>query len=219
MADSVSGWGSYRQCDTERDHFPLESWRFLQIISYCLLISVLSMTCLSSGPACNQIQPAAEVAVWVLCSRGLVFWVCLLGEAIYQHEVFRHSQAHTLLAWSLGSQSLPQSPYCSFLWNLKSHWFVCYCVLSTYRACIWQILLVSPKVTARCFLVNVQSNNQVMSLFLLGNISLTYSMGNFPPISRSSVFSYMTGAPSSELMYEPRCECVRTGMIWVGVGA
>lgn len=113
MADSVSGWLSYGQCDTERDHFPLENWRFLQIISYCLLISVLSMTRLSSGPASNQIQWAAEVAVWVLCSRGLVFSVCLLGEAIYQHVVFRQSQAHALLSLSLSSQSLPGSPYCS----------------------------------------------------------------------------------------------------------
>lgn len=53
--------------------FLLENWRFLQIISYCLLISVLSMTCLSSGLASNQIQRAAEVAVWVLCSKALVF--------------------------------------------------------------------------------------------------------------------------------------------------
>lgn len=37
------------------------------------------MTCLSSGPACNQIQPAAEVALWVLCSKGLVLIACLVG--------------------------------------------------------------------------------------------------------------------------------------------
>lgn len=119
----MSGWGSYRQCDTERDHFPLESWRFLQIISYCLLISVLSMTWLSSGDVCNQIQPAVEVAVQLLCSRGLVFWVCLLGKYIYQHEVFRLSQAHTLLAWSLGSQSFPQLSCYSFPLNSQSALF------------------------------------------------------------------------------------------------
>lgn len=196
MADSVSGWGSYRQCDTERDHFPLESWRFLQIISYCLLIPVLSMTCLSSGPACNQIQPAAEVAVWVLCSRGLVVWVCLLGEAIYQHEVFRHSQAHTLLAWSLSSQSLPQSPTVeSSEISNRIGFFVPLCTFKPIG--FVADAGVSPSVTGWCHLVKFWSNKQVMSLFPSGDISLT-CMGNFPPISRSSVLSYMTSALSSE---------------------
>ena len=111
----MSGWGSYRQCDTERDHFPLESWRFLQIISYCLLISLLSMTWLSSGPACNQIQPEAEVADLGLRTPGLVLRVCLHGARPFiTMESFRHRQAHTLLAWSLGPQRLQQSTDNSF---------------------------------------------------------------------------------------------------------
>lgn len=159
MADSVSGWASYRQCDTERDHFPLESWRFLQIISYCLLISVLSMTCLSSGPACNQIQPAAEVAVWVLWSRGLVFWVCLLGEAIYQHEVFRHRQAHTLLAEAsvhIVSHSDPtvvSSEISNHIDLLATVYFKPAETLETLQ------------LRGACYLVNIQSNKQDVSFF------------------------------------------------------
>lgn len=152
MADSVSGWGSYRQCDTERDHFPLESWRFLQIISYCLLIPVLSMTCLSSGPVCNQIQPAAEVALWVLWSEGLVLVACLVGEVVYQHEALRCSQAHSLLARTLTSRSLPQSP--SHHGALKSHCF------GVFWVC-------ADTITGWCYLVNTESKKQVTSLFEL----------------------------------------------------
>lgn len=210
MADSVSGWASYRQCDTERDHFPLESWRFLQIISYCLLISVLSMTCLSSGPACNQIQPAAEVAVWVLWSRGLVFWVCLLGEAIYQHEVFRHRQAHTLLA-EASVHIVSHSDPTVVSSEISNHIDLLATVYFKPAETLARLQLCGVR-----YLVNIQSNKQVVSFFLQSSISLTCT-GNFPPIPRSWGFSYRTGAPSSKLMYEPRCEHVRAGMIWVEV--
>lgn len=41
------------------------------------------MTCLSSRPVCNQIQPAAEVvALWVLCSKGLALIACQAGEVV-----------------------------------------------------------------------------------------------------------------------------------------
>lgn len=79
------------------------------------------MTCLSSGPVCNQIQPAAEVALWVLWSEGLVLVACLVGEVVYQHEALRCSQAHSLLARTITSRSLPQSP--SHHGALKSHCF------------------------------------------------------------------------------------------------
>lgn len=168
MADSVSGWGSYRQCDTERDYFPLESWRFLQIISYCLLIPALSMTCLSSGPACNQIQSAAEVAVWVLCSRGLVLWVCLLGEAIYQHEVFRHSQATICWLENLSSQNLPQLPDCSIIWNLQSHCTLYFKPIGSLGELFSQGVYYN---------VDAKSNKQIMSLFELYHRD---SQGEFP---------------------------------------
>lgn len=79
------------------------------------------MTCLSSRPVCNQIQPAAEVALWVLCSKGLVLIACLVGEVVYQHKALRCSQAHSLLARTLTSQCLPQSQ--SHRGALESHCF------------------------------------------------------------------------------------------------
>lgn len=108
--------------------FLLENWRFLQIISYCLLISVLSMTCLSSGLASNQIQRAAEVAVLVLCSKALVFW----GLSTWRGN---------LSAWGFQPQSSPcfvvfMRCFAKPLWlallsfllkSLKS----CYCVFQT----------------------------------------------------------------------------------------
>lgn len=49
-------------------------------------------------------------------------------------------------------------------------------------------------------------------------VTLLTCVGNFPPSSTSWVFSYMTGAQTLELMYEPRCECVTARMIWVEGG-
>lgn len=104
-----------------------------------------------------------------MCSRSLVFRVCLLGEAIYQHVVFGHGQAHTLLCLSLGSRGLWQgSSYCSFLFNLKPLCFL----LCTPAA---KVGIAQPVMFCTCVFV----------CFLW----LT-RMGNFPSITRRWVFRY-----------------------------